>query len=149
AAGAGAPAAAVGADAPLVGLTSGGVGDGVQAATNPEIITTATSRLLSRTMLAIVDSLPFTLLPRARRAAFQTRDSEQQAHPDAFAPRPVRSHPAGRANGSWHASDGCLHAPPRRRPHGMGTGRAAIRRSSRCGAGPSGTPASRSDGRSQ
>src|SRR5262245_34537329 len=93
AAGAGAPAAAVGTDAPLVGLTSGGVGDGVQAATNPEIITTATSRLLSRTMLAIVDSLPFTLLPRARRAAFQTRDSEQQAHPDAFAPRPVRSHP--------------------------------------------------------
>src|SRR5262245_32689546 len=108
-AGAAAPtAAAVGAGAPLVGLTSGGVGDGVQAATNPEISTTPANRLLSFTTLVTMGSLPVTLLPwQARRAAFQTQDSEQQAHPDAFAPRPARSNPTCRANGPWHAGGGC------------------------------------------
>src|SRR5919202_2528049 len=126
---AGFPAAAVvGPGAPLVG-TSDGVGDGVQAATNPETTSSPTMSRAERTILATMDS-PCTLPPRARPAAIRTQGSARQARPVAPAPRPAPSRPGGRAAGSSPAAGGCSRAPPRRHLRGTGTDPAAIRQSS-------------------
>src|SRR2546425_9604777 len=134
---AGLTAAAVGAAAPLVGA-SDGVGACVQPATRPATTTAPNSCREYRTILPTFDSPPFTftLPPPVRPAAIRTPGSAPRARPVALAPLPAPSNPGGRAADPSPATDGYLHALPRRHLRGMEIDPAAIHQSSRSDAAP-------------